>query len=266
MQFGDTIVIGSGEIDSYDFSTHMVYLKKSQEFLDNQYNWDLANMPFKVFANKEMIYTGSLFPAWSSTMPQGIYIDFPSMYPAYIIKLSNAFDKSLLQDDSNDLRTDDRIIKALKSNNQFHAGLSCSLNEIKILRDNTLTVSFTIVNNDVFNYFILSPDKMGVELFHYFTNGVILLGESGNTLLNHVEAVAPEPLGDWSIDWMDLIKKGKSKTYIINYNSFDSIKPGKYHLYFYYPGLHNIDINELRRPDGRIWLGGVTIKQEYFVQ
>lgn len=48
IQFGDSIIINHEEIDFYDFSTHMVYLKETHEFLHN-YNWELANMSFSVY-------------------------------------------------------------------------------------------------------------------------------------------------------------------------------------------------------------------------
>lgn len=69
IQFGASIIINHEEIDYYDFSTHMIYLKEPHEFLQEKNNWDMANTSFSVYANKEKVYTGTLYPGYCSLTP-----------------------------------------------------------------------------------------------------------------------------------------------------------------------------------------------------
>ena len=169
IQFGDSLIINHEEIDYYDFSTHMIYLKEPHDFLHN-YNWELANMSFSVYANREKAYTGILFPAWSSSIASGPYIDFPFWYPEYVIKVCYRSKEYYTPENSApDPREDENIVNALKAYNQFHAGLSFSIDTIEFLPQGQLSFTFTIANNDTYNYYILSPDRMGIGLFHYFS-------------------------------------------------------------------------------------------------
>jgi len=257
IQFWDSIVINHEEIDYYDFSTHMIYLKKTHDFIQD-YNWKLANTSFSVYTNKEKKYSGLLFPSWSSSIPIGPYIDFPFMYPDYVIKISNRSAEYYTQGNTApDPREDESIVNALKAYNQFHAGLSCSIDEIQFLPHGQLSFTFTIANNDTFNYYILSPDRMGLGLFHYFTNGLEVWNESTSWMQHKCSVEFPEPWDHWSVDWLDLIEHGEHKSYNIFYEDFDSIPAGQYQIFFYFSGLYNVDMEEIIQSNGRIWLGEI---------
>ena len=81
LQFADSFGITHEQIDYYDYSTHMIFLKSPHAFFSKPINWDAANMSFSVYAYKEKIYTGSLFPSWASSIPTGPIIDWPPMNP-----------------------------------------------------------------------------------------------------------------------------------------------------------------------------------------
>ncbi|GAI24386.1 unnamed protein product, partial [marine sediment metagenome] len=223
---------------------------------------------FSVYANKEKVYTGYLYPAWSSSpLPTGPYIDFPFMYPEYVIKISIRSDEYYTLGNSKpDPREDEKIVNALKAYDQFHAGLSCSIDEIDIKPIGQQSFKFTIANKDTFNYYVLSPERMGIGLFHYFTNGLIFLNETAGWLNHQCATISPEPWDSWSIDWLDLIESGTSKSYNIHYSDFDTIPSGQYQVSFYYPGLRNVEIHDINQSNGRIWLGGITIRMERFVE
>lgn len=224
-------------------------------------------MSFSVYANKEKVYTGILFPGWSSSVPFGPYIDFPFFYPEYVIKVCYRSKEYYTPENSTpDPREDENIVDALQAYNQFHAGLSCSIDEIKFLPHGQLSFTFTITNNDSFNYFILSPDRMGIGLFHYFTNGLIFWNETTSWMHHKSSVISPEPWDSWIVDWMDLILSGESKSYNIFYEDFDSIPSGQYHVYFDYPGLHHVEIEDFNQSNGRIWLGGITVNSEVSVE
>lgn len=257
IQFGDLVIINHEEIDYYDFSTHMIYLKEPHDFLQN-YNWEIANTPFTVYAQGEKIYKGILFPGWSSSMAFGPYIDFPFYYPDYIIKICYRSNELFSAgNDTPDPRLDQRIIDALERCDQFHAGLSCSIDEIEYVPQGALSFTFTVTNHDTFNYYILSPERMGSGGFHYFTTGLNIWNETSGWF-NHQDAViSPDPWDYWTNEWFDLIESEGQKTYHILYEAFDSIPSGQYNVNFEFPGLSHVDMEEIHQPGGRIWLGEI---------
>jgi hypothetical protein len=63
----DEVVLNHNNIEYYDYSTHLIYLKDNKSFVA-----DIQSVGnFKVFANKEQIYTGQTFPGYSSFLPSG---------------------------------------------------------------------------------------------------------------------------------------------------------------------------------------------------
>jgi len=64
---------------------------------------------------------------------------------------------------------------------------------------------------------------------------------------------------------MDLIAGGESKSYNINYHDFDSIPSGQYQVSFQFPGLVNVEFEDINQSNGRIWLGGITAYSEDFL-
>jgi len=146
IEFGDSIIINHEEIDYYDFSTHIIYLKEPHKFLQDNYNWEVASLSFSVYAHREKIYTGSLISPWTCSLPSGPYMDFPFGYPGYFIKINNISEKYYYQDNSKpDQREDEKIVNVLKAYNQFHAGLSCSIDEIEKKSNGQLSFLLTIV-------------------------------------------------------------------------------------------------------------------------
>lgn len=244
----------------------MIYLKEPHDFFQDKFNLEAATMSFSVYAFREKVYSGSLFPSWSSSMAFGPHIEWPSMYPGYIIKISNGSVEYFTQgNNTSDSREDEKIVNALKAYNQFHAGLSCTIDEIEFLPQGQLAFTFTIANNDTFDYYILSPDRMGLGLFHYFTNGLSFWNETNQTQ-HQCSVISPEPWNSWSIDWLDRLSNGENKSYNILYEDFDSIPHGQYNVYFSFPGLSHIEIEEIIQSNGRIWLGGIRATTEVFAE
>ena len=105
------------------------------------------------------------------------------------------------------------------------------------------------------NLLYLDPDKMGLELFHYFTNGLIIR-DSQNSYTYKLTTQKPEPWDSWAADWLTVINGNETKTISIIYNDFDFLPTGEYTASFSYPGLsHQIEKEELQQNIGRIWLG-----------
>ena len=168
-------------------------------------------------------------------------------------------------DTLSDPRADPNIIEALEKYGQFRNGLSLSIDEISIQRPERVSFRFTVTNEDNVNYYILSPDKMGTGLFHYFTNGLYLYNQETGWLVHQDEVISPEPWDSWDQSWLDLLKGKSSRSYTITYQDFDEIPPGTYDTYFRYPGLYHVEQGEIGLSQGRIWLGEISTGSEITV-
>jgi hypothetical protein len=266
ISFGDSVIINHGDIESYDFSTHFVYLKEPHPLFEDKFNLGIANMVFSVYAARELIYSGIIFPAWASSIPAGPFILWPSFYPGYVIPINfNPHFYSTQPDTIEDPREDQRIVEALEKYGQLHPGLSLSIEDITIPSSQKVSFSYTVTNQDDLNYYILSPDKMGTGLFQYFTNGLYMYNQETGWLMHREEVVTPDPWDSWDPGWLELLSHHSSKTYLIEYNNFDEVSPGSYDIYFRFPGLTHVDLDKIEDSKGRIWLGELEVSEKVTV-
>jgi hypothetical protein len=261
----DKVVLNHNNVEYYDYSAHLIYLKDNKSFVA-----DIQSVGnFKVFANKEQIYTGQTFPGYSSFLPSGPVIrSHPSGFGDYIVPLSfiqiiDKFGNALP-----DPREDERIVKALKKYNQFHAGLSCEIKSVQYLSSNNVKVVLLLKNNDSFNYYYLNPDKMSVNLFHYFTNGLYIRDFNNAKAYTHkIKPVQPVPWNSWQKDWLSIINGNESKTITITYDNFEEVTPGQYKANFQYPGLiYQVDKKDVQQDNGQIWLGELNMIKDLTIE
>lgn len=258
LHINDSIVYNSNQIDFYDFSSHLIYLK-------NGYSFSYSNRgTFKVLVNNTEIYSGQMFPMYSSYIPIGPVIRCtPTFYGGYIIPIGfNQFVDSV-GDSNEDSRNDSRIIEALKKNNQYREGLSCEILSIQNISSNNVKIDLQLTNNDSDNLLYLDPDKMGLGLFHYYTNGLLLQDLSNKTFTHQLTITQPDPWSTWKDDWLSIITSNESKTISIIYDNFDTITTGQFEALFNFPGLGSqVDKEDLQQDNGRVWLGQLQMKKK----
>lgn len=257
IQINDDRIINRYDIEYYDFSTHIVYLKSADTVLHKLG----MGISFMVYADFEEIYHGGILPLYSCAMIAGLTINY--FYPDFVIFIEN----NVMPDSTGiappDPREDERIRAALTRYNQFHAGLKCMMDTI-IPSPTGLILRISLVNDDSFDYYILSPDKMGMNLFHYFTNGLRISNDVNHeSYQHHIETLQPDPYDSWRKEWFYLIKSNEKKSFTLYYSRFDVIPNGQYNAYFRYPGLINQVKNKEDLADeyGRIWLGEIDVKK-----
>jgi len=257
----DSITYNSNSIDFYDFSSHLIYLKTAN-------NFSYSNRgTFSILVDEQEIYTGQMFPMYSSYLPTGAFIRCtPTLYNDYIIPIgfNQIFDTEGNSND--DPRNDSRIAEALKKYNQYKKGLSSEILSVQKISDNKIKITVELINLDSDNLLFLDPDKMGFELFHYFTNGLIIKDSQNNFYTHKLKVKEPDPWDSWKTDWLTVIKGNESKTFSLIYNDFDIFPSGEYTASFNYPGLsYQIVKKELQQNRGRIWLGQLNnTKTIYF--
>ena len=264
LKMGDNSIVYTSDIDFYDMSTHIIYLKKKIPYLKRGTEQGVMSM----YVDDVEIYKCGFHPQYLSYLPKGTYISSPLPKEEDIIRI-----RFLQMWDSNheptvtDPRSDERIIAALKKNNQYHEGLHCELQSVHISNGEAI-LDIALSNPDTFDYYYLDPDKMGIGLFHYFTNGLYIYTKSFDKSYTHRETVThPEPWDLWKKEWLTLIKSGERKNISIAYPHFDDVPAGNYMISFEFPGLnYGITPKDLILKDGRIWMGSIYTEKEIVVE
>ena len=263
MTIRNRVVLKPEDIDYYVLTTHMIYLKGDNDFLKEE----LYRDAFSIYADGEKIYSG-VFNSWiSSSITFGPSIYVQSFYGDYIVPITFEYyinqTGKIIPDDQ---RGDPRIVKALKDYGQFHEGLNCEIRSVQFTSDNQVKLELELINEDLFNYYYLDPVKMGMGLFHYFTNGLSFWdAKSYKSYSNNVQHIQPVPSNSWNKEWLSVIEKQSEKTIWIAYDNFEPVPAGQYKLNFRFPGLANVKKEDLNQQNGRIWLGELDLSRDFQV-
>jgi hypothetical protein len=247
------------DFELYDSSTHIFYFKTNHPEFKTE-----KSSTFSLLANEEEIYKGVFWPPYSSSLPYGAYISsFYSLYPDYTFRIEFVTIDNKLED----TRNDPRIISALKDHNLLHSGLS---GEIKtIVKNGTKwTFSFVVTNKDKSDLLILDPDKMGPNLFHYFTNAPVFYNITQKKRFSaHTEYQIPSPWNSWNPEWLSLLKSGESRQFTFIYTVDSPLSPGEYKVSYEFPGLSmQVVKDQLYQNNKRIWLGDIQLTKRMIVQ
>jgi hypothetical protein len=256
---GDQVVLNHHDIEYYDFSAHIIYLKPPLTFTDV---FELYGVS-AVYAGAEEIYSLSLHPGYSSTMPvDPIIWTSPTFYPDYVIAIDKMWTYQQMVEGLADKREDPRIREALEKYGQFRNGLQCEITSISYNSPDDVEVSLELTNADAENYYYLDPGKMGMGLFHYFTNGLTIWDPVSSLYVSpEIEPIAPDPWNSYDMEWMSLLEGGSSVSLTITYDQFEELQPGTYDAFFSFPGMHHqvAGRDDLDQPGGRIWIGDIEM-------
>lgn len=242
------------DFELYDSSTHIFYFKNSHPDFKTT-----SNDKFSILADGQTVYQGYFLAPYSSFIPSGPFIfSFYKFGPDHFFEIESWF-----PDNVKDSRNDLRIIGALKQYGLLHSGLKVTIDSITNSGPQMI-FKFTVTNSDLSDLMILDLNKSGVNLFHYFTNGLSLFDSAHNLVFkSNIEFSAPETFMDWSVDWLSVLKSGVSRQFIINYTPSSKINPGVYHASFEFPGLYfQIPKEQLYQNNKRIWLGDIQVNKE----
>lgn len=258
--------ISNNDIEFYDFSTHCIYLKNDKSyFFANysgefyQFNPTLISRPFVVVAGTERCYIGALHSGLLSVAPVFPYIDEGDVgfFPEDVIHISRAW-----SDNETDTRSHLKVEEILIKQDLFHAGLTIELTSFQLVdNSDTATVDYTIKikNNDQDDIYIIDPEKMGSERFHYYTNGPHLWDYSKPKYIysqfKHV--VSPEPYDSWDIDWFTRLKSNQTIERIITLKGYPHIPQGNYVGYMNFSNPTRISKDKRYISNGRVWIGSV---------
>jgi len=257
LKIGENLSYKYSDIEMYDSSAHILYFKTNHsEFDDFDYS---CIAPFILYVDGDTIYKGDLWPTSYGLKPTGAYIQTcPLKLQNYALLLKKK------KKDESDLRNVICIINALENLNLLHSGLMIVTDSLKI-KSTQVDFTFTITNKDQSPLLILDPDKMGINLFHYFTNGLSFQLSPEYPFIT-VGVPHESPSTAWDVNWMTKLDPGSSKTFTFNYPLTTPFDPGEYTVHFDFPGLLNIGQDHLIQDNVRIWLGEVTSTQNIIIE
>jgi len=257
----DGVVLNHKDIEYYDFSTHMIYLKDHISFTEDI----LESGVNAVYAEGEKIYDLALMNPWDSYMPSGPLLWNWSYYGDFVVLIDLLHPGS--QEDAADPREDIRVAKALLRYEQFHSGLACEIVEIRRMEAGHLEMELELRNEDTYAYFYPDPEKMGSALYHYFTNGLSLRNAEDVYYYHEMVPEPPDPKGEWNPDWLSVIGSGANVRLIIDYPHFNEVPPGEYTAWFRFPGEnYHLTRDDLAQEQGRIWMGYLNLEKTLTIE
>ena len=254
------VVLNRYDIDYYDFGAHLIYLKDPGAFEEEF--WKQG--PAVVYADSTRIYDLNLVSHVSSYIPHGPVIRFPYIfYPEYTVHIDLAWIGENLIASGEDPRADVRVVEALKKYGQFRHGLQCEIFSFWYSEAEGVILELELSNEDSINYYYWDPEKIGMERYHYVSNGLFLRDELGRIYTHNLQSQSWEGSDP---DMMSLLEAGSSVILTIRYEKFDSVPPGTYTASFKFPGPTRVESREdLDLVDGRIWLGGQHLYSEVVI-
>ncbi len=261
---GDQVVVNHRDIIYYDYGTHLIYLEEHRSL--SEILEETASLT--VYAGGEEIYTVATQPGYSSMAPSGPFIwTHPTFYADNLIAINYMFPYEVLAGRAEDPREDPRIVEALEKYGQYREGLKCEISSIWFSSADHLALNLKLTNRDPENYYYLDPEKMGMGLFHYFTNGLTLQNmETEQYYTNTVLHQEPDPWDSYKMEWLSVLEGNSSVNITLRYNHFEEAPEGNYQARFMFPGLSNqVEQDDLAQPQGRIWLGQLYGYKEVYL-
>jgi hypothetical protein len=257
----DVVVLNHKDIEYYDFSTHMIYLKEGVSLTEDV----LESGVNAVYAEGEKIYDLAVMDPWDSYMPSGPLLWNWSYFGDFVIHIDMLIPVS--PGSAADPREDISVVKALARYEQLHSGLACEIVEIRRVEAGHLELELELRNEDVYPYLYPDPEKMGTGLYHYFTNGLSLRNADEVNYYPLIVPESPDPEGEWDPDWLSVIGSGEMVTLTIDYPHFNEVPPGEYRAFFRFPGEnYHLTRDDLVQEQGRIWMGYLDLEKTLTIE
>lgn len=253
------LVLDLSDIEYYDFSTHIIYLKEN-----NRLAGDFDKLQgARILVNGTEIYSLKIHDLYLSSFPTGPHIiRRMDTFGDFAFRISNFNSNSGYSIEFQDPRNDPRLIAVLKKHGKYRAGLSIETASIS-LQEKEVRFRLKLRNQDNHSYYHFDPKKMGDGLFHFFTNGLFFFdSQQMEYQYNKIQFEQPESFQNWSLDWMSIINGNETKTFEFIYH-YDNVPTGMdLRFSFSFPSQELIirQRNDLEQEEGRIWMGSVGVE------
>ena len=261
--------VAAADIERYDWSTHCVCLKKpvAVPLAPGQKHVLLRGTPLVVVADGQRCYLAALWSPASSFLPEGS-VAIIDLWGSRVERIDISLHGFLRPGETaTDVRADPRVMKALQGRGQFHAGLECLLDKVRVERKgdaSTVVYTYTLRNLDDDNLYVIDPQRIEPAFFHDFQNGVSGVDVDDGTVFRwpNPRQGGPQaaPWGKADAGWFSQLNKGEQMTRTVAMDPMPRIFAGKYRCQFSFGsgGYSQLRNEQLVRSDGRLWLGRIT--------
>ncbi len=236
------------EIDFYDWSANMFYLRRDKERQKYEGRY------FVVTSESKRLFYGFFFPIYASYMPPSPSIlAFDNfIYPLNLVELGGFY--SL---DQKITHQSDEFRRALSDAGLLREGISVNLLDVQKSGTGKILYTYKVTNSDRETLLIPDPDKMGADRFHYITNGITM---SDGKFHHYTGSSTHTPFNSFDDSWYYALNPGESITRSITQTGFDPIPDGPYSCWFTFPGHINRN-KHYRQYNGRIWVGRIRTEK-----
>ena len=270
--------IASANIERYDASAHLVYLKQPVGRAWERIS--LGGTPFVVTADGQRCYLGALWTLISSLAPpKGLPIINDPVWGkdrTHLIGIQ----------DGDEVFKDDRVLRVLKRDGQFTAGIEVALDKVVVLPEDdgaAIRYTYTVTNRDRDALYLLDTDRMDYDYFRRMQNGITAFVDlDGNGHVgrpNPVLGMKELPLPYEKVDpkWFTRLASGESMTRTATEPHFRRVPTGRYSCRLCYGLYYGLLVRAhgsggpagkaaWERDDGRVWLGRLSVSREVRVK
>lgn len=274
----DTPFLSSEDIDFYDWSSRLFYLKTDKTFLrdffiDSTYGLRYNGCPFIVTSGTQPLYSGLVYFSM-----HGIVIQYPKISPTDLDDYpypDNLFYIQGPYGDGEDPRSLPEVKEALKEAGLFHAGIKVELDtrygvSFHTVSGDTMEVQYRVLirNLDQDALYVLDPDKLDGWMYQYFSSPPVFYDSLGNPLIrsstNYI-GTAPGTSEYANLDHYTLLLPGQSIKRVIRRGTYTNVKTGSYYTGIHYAApVYTMTKSKRNNFWGRIWIGS-TGSGEYNV-
>jgi hypothetical protein len=248
----------------YDFSSHLMYLEGKRDDHIPEGNPIATELPsawcyrpFVAVAEGEKQYVGYLAGDYANTLwplPR-ISKSYSHLYPEDILVIQQGY----FIEPSEDQRSDSQIKESLDKAELLHEGLQLTLNEIESIENGdtaTVTYTFTLLNKDEDNLYVMDPNKVGDDVFQHFNLGLQFrrLVEGGVLTPSLTKDIT---IPAWSPDWYFKLNCGDSLTRTVSLKAYPTFSPGAYECILSFTSYKSISKDQRTLSDGRYWIGPI---------
>lgn len=241
------------DIEFYDWSAHMFYLNTEKE------RAKYSGKYFLVKSDNEPLFIGYFMSPVSSSLSY-----FPSItawdgffYSNEIVEIGGfaGFHKETMD-------TNIKFKESLLDAGLLKEGINVDLIEIQKRNSTSIKYTYKVTNLDTEKIYILDPDKMGASRFHYYTNGVSFMKDES---YYYAEDKSVTSVKNFNSSWYYKLAPGQTMRRTVTLNGFRSLPSGNVDCYFFFSAV-NLKDGTWEKRDGRIWLGGFSVKKELNLQ
>ncbi len=260
--------LSENDIDLYDWSSQLIYLKDDKTFLQEMFDDTITGglkyngCPFFVRSGTQTLYSGFVYHSMHGYQLQHPKISFTGLYyyPDNIFCIERPYD---IDDDPRSLP---EVKEALIDAGIYHAGIHVELDTDYGMTFHTISgdsmeaeYRVKISNQDRDALYVLDPEKQEGWMYQFFCTPPVLFDSLANPVMrSRIDYVWPSPdTSDYAnLDHYTLLLPGQSIKRTIRRGIYTNVLEGDYYVGVHHAApVYTMTRSKRNKTRGRIWLG-----------